>query len=104
MSASLSHRLRTVVAMVTLTASAAAQSAPSGTQSVRYPATRQVQQLDDYHGVKVADPYRWLESTDSPETGQWIEAQNALTFEYLGAIPEREHLKERLTKLWNYPK
>src|SRR4029078_8009602 len=55
-------------------------------------------------GVKVADPYRWLEDLDSPETRAWVEAENKLTFGYLESIPQRTAIKERLTKLWNYEK
>ncbi len=67
-----------------------------------YPQTRQVDQIDDYHGTPVADPYRWLEDLDAPETEAWIQAQNQVTFAYLDQIPSREQIKERLTKLWNY--
>jgi prolyl oligopeptidase len=67
-----------------------------------YPQTRKADQVDDYHGTKVADPYRWLENPDSPEAREWIEAQNKLTFDYLGRIPQRAKIKERLTDLWNY--
>jgi len=67
-----------------------------------YPAARKSDVVDDYHGTKVADPYRWLEDADSPESRAWIEAQNALTFGHLEKIPERTKLRERLTKLWNY--
>ncbi|NJL89470.1 MAG: S9 family peptidase [Coleofasciculaceae cyanobacterium SM2_1_6] len=67
-----------------------------------YPQTRQVDQIDDYHGTSVADPYRWLEDLDAPETEVWIQAQNQVTFAYLDQIPSREQIKERLTKLWNY--
>ena len=67
-----------------------------------YPETKQVDQVDDYHGTKVADPYRWLENLDSDETRAWVEAQNKLTFAYLKEIPAREQIKQRLTKLWNY--
>ena len=67
-----------------------------------YPETRTVDQVDDYHGTPVADPYRWLEDPDSPETRTWIEAQNRLTFGFLGRIPEREGLRQRLTELWDY--
>jgi prolyl oligopeptidase len=67
-----------------------------------YPAARKCDQLDDYHGVKVADPYRWLEDLDSAETRTWVESENKLTFSYLNEIPAREKIKERLTKLWNY--
>jgi len=69
-----------------------------------YPPARKSDQVDDYHGVKVADPYRWLEDLDSEETRNWVEAENKLSFGYLAAIPERNTLKERLTKLWNYEK
>lgn len=68
----------------------------------QYPATSQVEQVDDYHGVKVHDPYRWLEDANSPKTREWIEAQNRLTFDYLGKIPSRQPIRDRLTKLWNY--
>ena len=67
-----------------------------------YPPARKSEQTDDYHGVKVADPYRWLEDLDSEETRAWVEAENKLTFSYLNEIPAREKIKQRLTKLWNY--
>lgn len=69
-----------------------------------YPATRKTDQVDDYHGTKVADPYRWLEDPDSEETIAWVEAQNQVTFNYLGEIAVREKIKGRLTQLWNYEK
>ncbi len=67
-----------------------------------YPPARRGDQIDDYHGVKVADPYRWLEDTDSAETHAWVEAENKLTFSYLDQIPYRQSIHNRLTKLWNY--
>lgn len=67
-----------------------------------YPPSRQTVQIDDYHGTLVADPFRWLEDLDSPETKTWVEAQNQVTFSYLEQIPARKAIKERLTKLWNY--
>ena len=66
--------------------------------------TRKDNVIDDYHGTKVADPYRWLEDQNSPETQQWVEAQNAITMHYLSSIPVRTKLEARLTELWNYPK
>jgi prolyl oligopeptidase len=69
-----------------------------------YPTTRKIDTSDDYHGVKVSDPYRWLENPDSQETQAWVEAQNALTFGYLNEIPAREKIKQRLTQLWDYEK
>jgi len=67
-----------------------------------YPKAKTVDQVDDYHGVKVADPYRWLEDSDSAETHDWVEAENKLTFSYLDKIPYRGAIRDRLTKLWNY--
>jgi prolyl oligopeptidase len=60
--------------------------------------------VEHYHGVAVPDPYRWLEDPHAPPTRRWIEAQNRLTAAYLSAVPEREPIRERLTRLWNYPK
>src|ERR1700722_849017 len=70
--------------------------------SLNYPKAKTVDQTDDYHGVKVADPYRWLEDTDSEDTRAWVEAENKLTFGYLEQIPYRSAIRERLTKLWNF--
>lgn len=71
---------------------------------LKYPPSRIADQIDDYHGTKVADPYRWLEESDSPETRAWIEAQNKVTFDYLADIPEREAIHKHLAELWDYPK
>jgi prolyl oligopeptidase len=73
-------------------------------QTFTYPKANKVDQVDEYHGTKVADPYRWLENPDAPDSRAWIEAQNKLTFGFLDQIPERAKIKERLTKLWNYEK
>ena len=70
--------------------------------SLRYPVTRTTNQVDDYHGTKISDPYRWLEDPDSAETKAWVEAQNKVTFAYLGQIAAREPIKRRLTQIWNY--
>ena len=72
--------------------------------SFNYPETPQVEQTDNYHGVEVKDPYRWLEDPDSEETKAWVEAQNKVTFGFLENISERETIRERLTKLWDYEK
>ncbi len=69
-----------------------------------YPESKKVDQVDDYFGTKVADPYRWLEDERSAETKAWVEAQNKLTFGYLDRIPYREKLKARLTELYDYPR
>ena len=73
-------------------------------QSITYPPARKSDVVDDYHGTRVADPYRWLEDVDSPETHAWVEAENRVTFAYLEQIPERERIRKRLTALWDYPK
>jgi prolyl oligopeptidase len=71
---------------------------------LKYPVTRQVDQVDEYFGTKVADPYRWLEDSKSDEVTAWVTAQNEVSFGYLGTIPFRTQVKERLTELYNYPK
>jgi prolyl oligopeptidase len=67
-----------------------------------YPTTAKIDHVDDYHGTKVADPYRWLEDDTSAETAAWVEAQNAVTFPYLEKIPFRGALLKRVTELNNY--
>src|SRR5436305_871265 len=68
----------------------------------KYPAAPTSNQVDDYNGVKVADPYRPLENPDSPESRAWIEAENKITFDFLKTIPERDGIKKRLTEVWDY--
>src|ERR1700756_555665 len=67
-----------------------------------YPKAKSVDQVDDYHGTKVADPYRGLEDTDSADTKAWVEEENKLTFSYLDKIPYRGAIRDRLLKLWNF--
>jgi prolyl oligopeptidase len=82
---------------------AAALLAPSTLPAqISYPQTRTVEQVDDYHGTKVKDPYRWMEDLDSPDVKAWVEAQNAVTMPYLKGIPGRDAIEARLTELWNY--
>ncbi len=69
---------------------------------LKYPEPRKADQVDVFHNVKVADPYRWMEDTESKETREWIAAQNKLTDAYLAKIPERAAIMKRLTELWNY--
>jgi prolyl oligopeptidase len=71
-------------------------------EAAPYVATRKIDHMDDYHGTKVADPYRWLEDETSPQTAAWIEAQNAVTFPYLERIPYREALRARVMELNDY--
>lgn len=74
--------------------------------ALKYPPTKRIDHVDDYHGTKVADPYRWLEDDvrKSKEVADWVEAENKVTDAYLKAIPERDTLRKRLTDLWNYEK
>jgi prolyl oligopeptidase len=67
-----------------------------------YPETRRGDVVDDYFGTKIADPYRWLEDDRSPETADWVAAQNALSRAWLDAVPERAAIRDRLTRLWDF--
>ncbi|MBC6110702.1 prolyl oligopeptidase family protein [Pedobacter fastidiosus] len=71
---------------------------------MNYPETRKDTTTDNYFGTSVADPYRWLEDDNAPETKKWVEAENKVTQNYLSQIPFRADIKRRLTELWNYPK
>ncbi len=73
-------------------------------QKFLYPPTRRDAVVDDYYGTPVADPYRWLEDLQAPETHAWLEAQHRLTSTLLAAMPTRDPIKARLTELWNYPR
>ena len=79
-------------------------SCNNGNEQLKYPVTRKVDTATNYFGVKVADPYRWLENDTSAETAQWVKAENEVTQGYLSKIPFRESLKKRLTQLYNYEK
>src|SRR5437660_558543 len=71
---------------------------------MHYPETKKDEVVDDYFGRKVADPYRWMESLDSPEVAKWITTQNEVTERYIAQLPLRAHFKQRIAELWNYPK
>jgi prolyl oligopeptidase len=83
-------------------AAALASASSLSAQQLVYPVAHTVPQVDDYFGTKVADPYRWMESVDSPEVKQWVDAENTLTHSYLDKIPGREAIKSRLMTLTNY--
>ena len=74
--------------------------------SFTYPETKKVEQVDDYHGTKVKDPYRWLEDDvrESEEVAAWVKAENEVTFGFLENIPQRKAIEERLTELWDFEK
>jgi len=73
-------------------------------QPLQYPVAKKGDQVDVYHGTKVADPYRWMEDDMSKETAAWVEAENKVTFPYLEAIPYRAQLQARVKQLSDYPK
>ena len=72
--------------------------------SMEYPGSKTVDVVDDYHGTRVSDPYRWLEQLGSSDTQSWIEAQNRVTSKFLDTLPLRRALQKRITELWNYPR
>jgi prolyl oligopeptidase len=74
------------------------------TSSMTYPTTTKGDVVDDYHGTKVPDPYRWMEDLDATAVAEWVAAQNAVTDRYLASLPLRQHFTDRLTALWNYPR
>jgi prolyl oligopeptidase len=94
--------LRAVAAPVFLLTALSFMTTPTFSQTLVYPQAKKGDQVDDYHGTKVADPYRWLEDTDSADTKAWVEAEDKLTFSYLDQIPFRKNIHDRLAKLWNY--
>src|SRR6478609_5095261 len=75
-------------------------------KKLTYPDTTKGDVTDDYHGTKVADPYRWLEDDvrKSKDVAAWVEAENKVTNAFLEAIPQREAIRKRITELWDYEK
>ena len=69
-----------------------------------YPVTNKGDVSDTYFNTKVNDPYRWLEDDRSVETGNWVTAQNNVTFDYLKKIPSREKFQKAIEEKMNYPK
>ena len=99
------HRLFFHVLLTTLAVAAAAftiHATPA--LAIDYPQTRRIDHVDTYFGVKVHDPYRWLEDDirNSKEVADWVAAENRVTFGYLDSIPAREKIRRRLTELWNF--
>jgi prolyl oligopeptidase len=70
----------------------------------QYPTAPTSDQLDDYHGERIADRYRQLEDSDAPESRDWIEAENALTDRVLADVPARREIQARLAELWDHPR
>src|SRR3954453_18390301 len=99
-------RLRVVLILLSCVVGSVGMAATKFTKStkMKYPETRRVDHVDEYFGVRVLDPYRWLEADvrESPEVAEWVKKQNAIARKYLDAIPQRHAIEERLTELWNY--
>ena len=70
--------------------------------AIDYPQARKADVVDELHGTRVPDPYRWLEDDNSPETKEWVAAQNRVTEDYLATIPQRGEIRKRLAELWNF--
>lgn len=71
-------------------------------QTYSYPRAEKGPVQDDYHGTVVADPYRWMEDPEAPQTRAWVAAQNRLTEAFLEKVPAREEIGKRLAQLWDY--
>lgn len=72
--------------------------------ALSYPETKKVNQIDEYHGRQIADPFRWLEDDTAPEVKRWVNEQNELTFGFLDTIPYRKDIEQRLNELMDYPR
>ena len=76
----------------------------SFSQKLSYPQTKKIEHVDTYFGTKISDPYQWMEDQNAQDVADWVKEENKVTFSYLDKIPFRNSIKERLTKIWNYPK
>jgi prolyl oligopeptidase len=85
-----------------IAALAALLGAGASEVALNYPAAQRGDHVDVFHGVRVPDPYRWMEDIDSPQTRAWVQAQAQLTDQYLAAIPGRQAIAERLQRIWNF--
>lgn len=99
-------KISALIVLVLLIFLPACQKQEEGEARVQltYPVTKKIEQVDAYFGVKVEDPYRWLEDEQSEDIKNWVEEQNKVTFSYLENIPFREKLRQRITEVYNYPK
>src|SRR6188472_2935188 len=99
-------RMRSVLILSLCLSGTVLLAATKNTKStkMKYPETRRVDQVDEFFGVKVLDPYRWLEADvrESPEVAEWVKKENDVARAYLDAIPQRDAIEKRLTELWNY--
>ncbi|MCE2883253.1 MAG: S9 family peptidase, partial [Planctomycetaceae bacterium] len=102
------HRTASIarIGLLPLACLAALLPSCSAPQPLVYPATRKVEQVDDYHGTKVADPYRWLENDVrvDPEVAAWVAEQNKVTDAFLASIPERAAIRARVERVFDFPR
>ncbi len=70
---------------------------------VKPPAAKMVDHVDDYHGVKIHDPYHWLENDEDPAVIEWLDAEAKFTREQLNRLPQRAAVKKRLETLYSAP-
>lgn len=96
--------LLSVLTITSIMISCKPASEPATSEKFTYPITAKSDQVDDYFGVKVSDPYRWLENDTAEDVKKWVTEENKVTFGYLEKIPFRNKIKERLTDIFNYPK
>jgi prolyl oligopeptidase len=96
-------RLPALNCLIVLLLVAVPASARGETGPLAYPALSTLDLVEDFHGTPVADPYRWLEEVDSPETIAFVDAQNALARRYLNG-PVKEQVKSRLLSIWDHPR
>ena len=96
--------LLNVLAITSIIISCKPATETATSEKLTYPVTAKSDQIDDYFGVKVSDPYRWLENDTAEDVKKWVTEENKVTFGYLEKIPFRNKIKERLTDIFNYPK
>ena len=96
--------LLSVLAITSIIISCKPATETATSEKLTYPVTAKSDQVDDYFGVKVSDPYRWLENDTAEDVKKWVTEENKVTFGYLEKIPFRNKIKERLTDIFNYPK
>jgi len=98
------NRIRSFAAAAVVLLAPVASAQVQQAQRVTYPEAKKGEQVDDFFGTKVADPYRWMEDLNAPEVADWVKQENAITEQYLSQLGMRVHFKNRITELWNYPK
>ena len=100
----MARRFPLILVCLAALAACTSEQGDATTMTLIYPDTPVVEQVDDYHGTEVADPYRWLEDDvrENPDVKRWVDRQNDITFAYLATIEERAAIEKRLTELWDF--